>query len=68
MFLVEKFHGRMEAVNGEWFFDGEPISDAEAAHLRYHYNKLVEQLKEPWHTRDDEYDASGRLNPNYMED
>ena len=68
MFLVEKFHGRMEAVNGEWFFDGEPITDSEAAHLRVHYRDVVDALKKPWQTRDDEYDASGRLNPNYMED
>jgi hypothetical protein len=62
MFHVEKFHSRMESVNGEWFFDGEPITDGQAAYLRYHYNKLVEDLKKPWHTRDDRYDQTGRLN------
>ena len=62
MFLVEKFHNRMESVNGDWVFDGEPITDAEASHLRYHYNKLVEDLRKPWDTRDDKYDVTGRLN------
>lgn len=62
MFLVEKFHNRMESINSEWFFDGEPITDAEAAHLRRHYTDLVDSLRKPWDTRDDKYDCTGRLN------
>ena len=62
MFLVEKFHNRMESINGDWFFDGEPITDTEAAHLRLHYRDLCAKLKEPWANKDRWYDETGRVN------
>lgn len=62
MIQVEKIHDRLWSANGEWYFDGEPITDAEAASLRLHYRDLCAKLKEPWATRDDKYDALSRLN------
>ena len=62
MFHVEKFHNRMESVNGAWYYDGEPITDTEAASLRLHYRELCAKLKEPWENRDEWYDSEGRLN------
>ena len=61
MFHVEKIHSRFESINGEWYFDGEPITYSQAAHLRLHYRDLCAKLKEPWATRDDKYDSLCRL-------
>ena len=63
MFVVEKIHDRFESVNGEWAFDGEPITDAEAKHLRLHYESVCARLKEPWENKDEWLDVLGR--PNY---
>lgn len=62
MFQVDKIHSRLYSVNGEWYFDGEPITDTEANHLRVHYNDVVDKLKEPWLNRDRWYDSTGRIN------
>jgi len=62
VFRVEKIHDRLYSVNGEWYFDGEPLTDTEAASLRLHYSDLCAKLKEPWANRNDKYDVTGRLN------
>ena len=62
MFQVENIHRRLYSVNGEWYWDDDPISDAEAAHLIVHYRQTVDKLKEPWDNRDRWYDELGRLN------
>ena len=53
MFHVEKIHNRFESVNGEYYFDGEPITESQAAHLIVHYRSVVDALKKPWDTKDD---------------
>jgi hypothetical protein len=63
VFDVKKIHPRLYSVNGEYYFDGEPITDAEAAHLIVHYRDTVDKLKAPWLNRDRWYDELGR--PNY---
>lgn len=62
MFQVEKIHSRLYSVNGEWYWDGDPITDAEANHLRVHYKDIVDKLEEGWNNRDQWYDELGRLN------
>lgn len=62
MFVVEKIHDRFESVNGEWQFDGEPITDVEAMHLRLHYEETCAKLKEPWENKDEWLDSLGREN------
>lgn len=53
MFDVKKIHDRFESVNGEWYWDGEPITDVEAMHLRLHYESVCAKLKQPWENKDD---------------
>ena len=62
MFQVEKIHSRLYSVNGEWYYDEEPITDAEAAHLIVHYKRTVDSLQAPWLNKDRWYDELGRLN------
>lgn len=55
-------HRRLVMMDGQWFYDSEPITDTEAAHLIVHYKRTVDALKEPWNNRDRWYDELGRLN------
>ena len=59
---VEKIHDRLYCVDGSWYWEDEPITDAEANHLRVHYNDVVDSLKKPWQDRDRWYDTAGRIN------
>jgi len=63
MFVVEKIHDRFESINGEWYFDGEPLTESEANHLRLHYKDLCAKLRAPWENKDEWLDSLGR--PNY---
>ncbi len=59
---ITEVHNRLYSINGEWQWDGEPITDAEANHLRLHYKDLCAKLQAPWKNRDEWYDELGRLN------
>jgi hypothetical protein len=62
MFEVTKVHNRLYSVNGEYYWDGEPITEAEANHLRLHYKDTCAKLRAPWENKDQWYDELGRLN------
>lgn len=59
---MDVVHERLVKTEGQWFYDSVPITDAEAAHLKVHYESVVDALKKPWDTRDLWYDELGRLN------
>lgn len=52
MFQVENIHSRLYSVNGEWYWDDDPITDGQAAHLAVHYESVVSALKKPWADKD----------------
>ena len=55
-------HNRMYERDGDYFFDGEQISQGEYYWLCYHYRQVKQQLAEPWLRKDDHYDTLGRYN------